>query len=405
VPARDDLTAPEEDATMPTVDRSDTEIRPFRIEVPQADLDDLRDRLARTRWPDELPGDDWSTGVPVAWLRELAEYWRSGYDWRAAEARLNQVPQFTTTIDGQNVHFLHVRSPEPDALPLVVTHGWPGSVVEFLGVIGPLSDPRAHGGDPADAFHLVIPSLPGFGFSGPPTEAGWDTAHTAGAWAALMGRLGYDRYGAQGGDIGAAVAPQLGRVARDRVVGVHVNGGPGPFPPLPLSDEELAQLTEVERDRTRRIEAFMQEEFGYIAIQSTRPQTLAYGLTDSPVGQLAWVMDKFREWTHPRSALPDQVVDRDRLLTNVMLYWLTRTAGSAAYVGYAQEAAWGAAKENSGVPTAAIVFAHDVGIRRYAEQENTITRWTDVDRGGHFAALEEPETLVEDVREFFRPLR
>ncbi|SCG67889.1 epoxide hydrolase family protein [Micromonospora coxensis] len=380
------------------------EITPFRIDIAQDRLDDLRDRLARTRWPAPLPGDGWDTGVPTGWLRELTEHWRTGYDWRAAEAQLNAYPQFTTTIDGQRIHFLHVRSPEPDAFPLVLTHGWPGSVVEFLDLIGPLTDPVAHGGDRSDAFHLVIPSLPGFGFSGPTADGGWDTDRIARAWAELMRRLGYHRYGAHGGDIGAAVSPQLGRVAPDRVAGVHVNGGPG-LPPLPLAEEELADLSDVERDRVRRIEAFMQEEFGYIAIQSTRPQTLAYGLTDSPVGQLAWLMDKFREWTHPREVLPDQIIDRDRLLTNAMIYWLTGTAGSAAYVGYVQEAAWGAVKPNSGVPTAAIVFAHDVGIRRYAETENTITRWVDVDRGGHFAALEEPELLTADLREFFRDLR
>ncbi|PRX98889.1 epoxide hydrolase family protein [Allonocardiopsis opalescens] len=383
----------------------DETIRPFRIDVPQAELDDLVRRLADARWPEPLPGDDWTTGVPVAWLRGLSEYWATAYDWRAAEAELNAYPQFTTEIDGQNVHFLHVCSPEPAALPLILTHGWPGSVVEFLDVIGPLADPRAHGADPGTAFHLVIPSLPGFGLSGPVREAGWDTARTARAWAELMRRLGYERYGAHGGDIGAAVSPQLGRVAPDRVVGVHVNGGPGPMPELPLSEAERAALGEVERDRVRRIEAFMQEEFGYIAIQSTRPQALAYGLVDSPVGQLAWIMDKFREWTHPRGADPDTVVDRDRLLTNVMLYWLTRTAGSAAYVGYAQQGAWGEALPDSGVPTAALVLAHDVGIRRYAERENTIVRWTDVDRGGHFAALEEPGLLVDDVRAFFGALR
>jgi pimeloyl-ACP methyl ester carboxylesterase len=386
-------------------DRRDQEIRPFRIEVLQADLDDLADRLGRTRWPSEIPGAGWSRGVPLEYLKELTEYWRTSYSWREWEAKVNECPQFTTTIDGQNIHFLHVRSPEPDALPLIITHGWPGSVVEFLDIIGPLTDPRSHSGDPADAFHLVIPSLPGFGFSGPTQDSGWDTARIARAWMELMHRLGYERYGAQGGDIGAAVAPQLGRVAPDQVVGVHVNGGPGPMPELPLSDDELASLTEVERDRIRRIEAFMQEEFGYIAIQSTRPQTLAYGLTDSPVGQLAWIMDKFREWTHPRSALPEQVIDRDRLLTNVMLYWLTGTAGSSAYVGYAQEGRWGAPKEDSGVPTGAIVFAHDIGIRRYAERENTIARWTDVDYGGHFAAMEEPDLLVGDIREFFSKLR
>jgi pimeloyl-ACP methyl ester carboxylesterase len=219
-----------------------------------------------------------------------------------------------------------------------------------------------------------------------------------------MSRLGYDRYGVQGGDLGAAVSPEVARAAKEHVVGVHVNGGPE-LPPFPLPEEELATLTPLEQDRIARIATFMQEEFGYISIQSTRPQTLAYGLVDSPVGQLAWIMDKFRSWTYPAETLPEAIISKDRLLTNVMLYWLTGTAGSAAYVGYAQQQAWGAAKENSGVPTAALILAHDVSIRRYSEREHTITRWTDVDRGGHFAALEEPDLLVGDVREFFRPLR
>ena len=381
-------------------------IKAFRIDIPQSDLDDLGRRLRHTRFPAPLPGDDWNTGVPVAYLRGLVQYWQHRYDWRKAEAELNAYPQFTTEIDGQNVHFLHVRSPEPDALALVLTHGWPGSFVEFLDVIGPLTDPRSYGGDPADAFHLVIPTLPGFGFSGPVTDAGWDTSHIATAWAELMRRLGYHRYGAQGGDIGAAVSPEVGRVAPQQVVGVHVNGGPGPMPALPLPENELASLSDLERDRVQRISAFMTEEFGYIAIQSTRPQTLAYGLTDSPVGQLAWIIDKFREWTHPRTALPDDIIDRDWLLTNAMIYWLTATGGSSAYVGYAQAGGWGAPKQPSGVPTAVIVFAHDVGIRRYAETGNTITHWVDVkDQGGHFAALEEPHLLTTDVRAFFRDLR
>jgi len=382
---------------------STDEIRPFRIDVPQAALDELAAKLDTTRWPAALPGDGWDTGVPTAWLRTLADHWRTGYDWRAAEKELNAIPQFTTTIDGQNIHFLHVRSAEPDAMPLILTHGWPGSIVEFLDVIGPLTDPAAHGGDPADAFHVVIPALPGFGFSGPVADAGWTTNRIARAWVELMRRLGYERFAAQGGDIGSSVSPELGRVAPDRVVGVHVNAA-NFLPPLPLSDEERASLTDLERDRVARVETFMREEFGYIAIQSTRPQTLGYGLVDSPVALLAWIMDKFREWTHPRHALPDEVIDRDRLLTNVMLYWLTGTAGSAAYVGYAQHEGWGQ-KADSGVPTGVLVFAHDVGVRRYAEREAAIVRWTDVDRGGHFAALEEPELLVTDVREFFRTLR
>src|SRR3954466_2924769 len=230
------------------------EIRPFRIDVPQAELDDLEDRLSRTRFPDELPGVGWSRGVPLGYLEGLAEYWRRGYDWREHEAKLNELPQFATTIDGQNIHFLHVRSPESDALPLVVIHGWPGSVVEFLDIIGPLTDPRAHGGDPADAFHLVIPSIPGFGFSGPTREAGWTEGRIAATFAELMQRLGYDRYGAQGGDLGAVVSPDLGRVAPDRVVGVHVNAATVGFMPFPpLGDDEMEQLTDSERARVERI--------------------------------------------------------------------------------------------------------------------------------------------------------
>ncbi len=383
---------------------TDTAIRPFTLHVPDADLADLRDRLARARFPAPLPGDGWDTGVPVAYLRELVTHWHDAYDWRAAEAQLNAHPQFTTTIDGTRIHFLHVRSAEPDATPLVLTHGWPGSVVEFLDVIGPLTDPAAHGGDPADAFHLVIPSLPGFGFSGPVPDAGWDRARIGRAWAELMRRLGYARYGVQGGDIGAAVSPEVGRAAPEHVIGVHTNGGPTLLR-RQLDAEELAALTDLERDRVARIGAFLRDEFGYIAIQSTRPGTIGPALVDSPVGLLAWIVDKFKAWTWPVDALPDAVLDRDRILTDVSIYWFTATAGSAAYVGYAQSGFGGPPPVNSGVPTAALVLAHDVGIRRYSEESNTITTWTDVDHGGHFAALEEPVLLVDHVREFFRPLR
>jgi pimeloyl-ACP methyl ester carboxylesterase len=383
----------------------DTLIEPFRIDIPQDELDDLRQRLVATRFPPALPDDEWRDGPPSVYLRWLVSRWVDGYDWRHHEEELNGVPQFVTEIDGQRIHFLHIRSAEAGALPLVLTHGWPGSIVEFLNLIEPLVDPVAHGRDTADAFHIVIPSLPGFGFSQPVTGAGWDAARIGRTWAELMRRLGYGRYGVQGGDIGAAVSPEVARAAPESVVGVHVNGSMG----MPLhapSAEELASFTSLELDRLSRVQRFTHEETGYIAIQATRPQTLAVGLTDSPAGQLAWIIDKFHKWTHPAEALPETVIDIDRILTNVTLYWLTKSAGTSAYIGYAQHSAWGEVQKPSGVPTGAIMFAHDVGIRRYAERENTIVRWTDVeDRGGHFAALEEPEMLLDDISEFFRPLR
>jgi epoxide hydrolase len=388
-------------------ERPHEEIRPFRIDIPQPDLDDLHDRLTRTRFPDELPGVGWDRGVPLNYIKELAEYWRTTYDWREWEAKLNSFPQFTTTIDAQNIHFLHVRSPEPDALPLILTHGWPGSVAEFMEIIGPLTDPRAHGGDPADAFHVVAPSIPGFGFSGPTREAGWTEQRVAEAWAELMRRLGYERYGAQGGDVGAGISPNVGRAAPEKVVGVHVNAATVGFMPFPpLEESELDELSDIEKARVDRISQFLGDMFGYAQIQSTRPQTLAYGLTDSPVGQLAWIVEKFKEWTHPRAGLPEDSVDRDHMLTNVMLYWLTATAGSSARIYYegAHAGGWGA-PERSTVPTGVAVFAEDISIRRYAEGEHNIVHWTDFDRGGHFAAMEAPDLLVGDVRTFFRRLR
>jgi epoxide hydrolase len=380
------------------------EIRPFRIDVPQADLDDLRDRLARTRWPDELPGVGWSRGVPVGYLRELADHWRTAYDWRKHEARLNQHPQFTTTIDGANLHFLHVRSPEPQATPLLLIHGWPGSIVEFQELIGPLTDPAAHGGDPADAFHLVIPSLPGFGFSRPLPDTGWSYGRIAGALVELMGRLGYDRYGVQGGDVGAFVAPVVGRLDPERVVGVHVNA----LVTFPSGDpDELADLTEAERQRMARLRHFQDDMMGYAAIQGTRPQTLAYALNDSPVGQLAWIVEKFKEWTDPAAELPEDAVDRDHLLTNVSIYWLTGTAGSSAshYYETAHDPTIWAPRERGTVPTGvAVSLTQDVAIRKLAERDHNVVHWSEFDRGGHFAAMEAPEFLVGDVRAFFRTL-
>jgi pimeloyl-ACP methyl ester carboxylesterase len=379
-------------------------VHTFRIEVPRAQLNDLHARLDLTRWPDELPDAGWDYGASLPYVRDLADYWRNAYDWREHEATLNEIPQFITEIDGAQVHFLHVRSPEPEAMPLILTHGWPGSIVEFLGLIGPLSDPRAEGGDPADAFHLVIPSLPGFGFSGPTHDKGWNVNRVARAWAELMRRLGYERYAAQGGDMGALITPALGRVAPESVIGIHVNAAAVGFQPLGAVPEDVqAQLTDEER---QRLGAFDDDGTGYRAIQSTRPQTLAYGLTDSPVGQLAWIIEKFKEWSSPSAELPEDAVDRDTLLTNVMLYWLTGTAGSAARMYYesSQVTDW-FPTTNSGVPTAVANFAGDTAIRRFAEEANTIVRWSEFDGGGHFAALEAPVLLTGDVREFFRSLR
>jgi pimeloyl-ACP methyl ester carboxylesterase len=393
-------------AAMASAAYSDPEIRPFRIDIPQADLDDLRDRLARTRWPDELPGVGWTRGVPLGYLKELAGYWADGYDWPKQEARLNQFPQFTTTIDGQNIHFLHVRSPEPDALPLILTHGWPGSIVEFLNVIGPLTDPRAHRGDPADAFDLVIPSLPGYGLGGPTHQIGWTTDRVATAWKQLMARLGYQRYGAQGGDWGAFVAPQLGRIDPDHLVGVHLNAATFGFIPFgPVDPEELASFTDAERARLERLNTSTAGPGnGYFEVQATRPQTLAYALTDSPVGQLAWIVERFKEWTWA-AEVPEDAVDRDQLLTNVMLYWLTGTARSSAELYYENTHAGFSGQQPGTTPTGVAVFAGDYAIRRYAERTNHIVHWTEFDRGGHFAAMEAPDLLVGDVRSFFRLVR
>jgi epoxide hydrolase len=377
-------------------------ISQFRIDIPEADLGDLRARLGRTRWPVQIPGTDWEAGVPGGYLRGLAEYWRTGYDWRAEEARLNTFPQFTTGIDGQNVHFLHVRSAEPNALPLIMTHGWPGSVAEFTEVIGPLTDPTRYGGDPADAFHVVAPSLPGFGFSTPLQGPGWDTERVARAWAELMRRLRYRRYGAQGGDTGSIVSPALGRLDPDHVVGVHVNGVPT-FPSG--TPGELAGLSGGDQARLERMERWAGEMSGYAIVQSTRPQTLAYGLTDSPVGQLAWIVEKFKEWTDPAADLPEQAVDRDLMLTDVSIYWLTGTAGSAARLYYEGARGWGKPRPVSKLPTAVAVFPGDITVRPFAEQAFDVVQWTEFDRGGHFAAMEAPDLLVGDIRKFFRRFR
>ncbi|WP_344839283.1 epoxide hydrolase family protein [Actinocorallia longicatena] len=374
-------------------------IQKFHIDVPRSDLDDLRARLGAARWPDELPGTGWSRGAPLGYVRDLAERWRTDHDWRAWETRLNALPQFTTEIDGQNIHFVHVRSAEPGAFPLVLTHGWPGSYLEFLDLIGPLTDPAAHGGDPADAFHLVIPSLPGFGFSGPTREAGWTTTRTAAAWDVLMRRLGYEAYGAQGGDLGAFVSPELGRFPG--CLGVHVNAASWGFIPQgEVSEAERATLTDLERERLDGLAAFKADGRGYFEVQATRPQTLAYALSDSPVGQLAWIAEKFHEWAGPTSA-----IDPDWLLTNVSLYWFTRTAASSARMYYENMHATSWDPSPLTTPTAVSAFAGDVSVRRYADRTHKITQWADHPTGGHFAALESPALLTADLRTFFRTIR
>ncbi|MFF0370706.1 epoxide hydrolase family protein [Micromonospora sp. NPDC005087] len=387
-------------------------MNPFRIDVPQRDLDDLQERLGRTRWPDELPGVGWAYGVPREYLKELVQYWRQDYDWRAAEARLNRWPQFTTTIDGANIHFAHLRSPEPDATPLLMTHGWPGSIVEFAEVVGPLTDPRAHGGSPDDAFHLVLPTIPGFTLSGPTTETGWEFKRVAAAFAVLMHRLGYERYGVQGGDWGAIISREIGRTRSNQVIGVHLNLLPNSFQPHEPDPHELDALSPKERERTlaswERIKVWSRERQGYADIQSTRPHTVAYGLTDSPVGQLAWIVEKFKEWTDSAER-PEDAVDRDQMLTNVMLYWLTGTAGSSARIYYERAHAdyAGMPPEPSTAPTALAVFPQDnfIPLRHIADRTNHIVQWTEYDRGGHFAAMEQPELLVDDIATFFRKLR
>jgi pimeloyl-ACP methyl ester carboxylesterase len=383
-------------------------VQPFQVGISQADLEDLQERLARTRWPDELPGVGWSRGVPLGYLKELAEYWQTGYDWREWEARLNEFPQFTTQIDGQNIHFLHVRSPEPDALPLIIIHGYPGSIMEFLEIIGPLTDPVSRGGDATDAFHVVAPSIPGFGFSTPVRETGWEMARTARAFAELMGRLGYERYGAQGGDVGAGIVGMLAGIDGDRVVAVHTNSDPlaviGALDYLPEGAARLDSLSEADRAVVEQTRAISDQGSGYLKLQSNRPQTIAYSLTDSPVGQLAWIVENFKEWTDWAAELPEDAVDLDQLLTNVSIYWFTGTGASAARFLYetAHSTEWGAPGT---APQGWALFAAQPFVRAMMDPNHEIEYWSEFDRGGHFAAMETPDLLVGDVRRFFRRFR
>jgi epoxide hydrolase len=371
-----------------------SELRPFRAQLPQADLDDLQARLGRVRWPDELPGTAWRYGVPLERVRELVEHWGTAFDWRDQEARLNAQPQLTTMIDGQSLHLIHVRSPEPDALALICTHGWPMSVFEYLDLIGPLSDPRAYDGDPKDAFHLVIPSLPGVAFSGPTTGPGWDTQRIARAWVELMARLGYERYGAHGNDAGSLISPEVGRHDPERVVGVHVTQ----LFSFPSGDPaEFADMSEEDQAAMQFLEQFTAAGgLAYNAYQSAQPQTLAYALQDSPAGWLAWVTQLFQSWLEPND-----------ILTHASAYWLTNTIGSSIRRYYEDTHTGQQPTEPTTTPTGVAIFAEDFqSVRRFADRDHAnIISWNHYDRGSHFAPQDAPDLLLDDIRSFFRQLR
>jgi epoxide hydrolase len=376
------------------------DVVPFVIDIPQADIDDLNERLRRTRWPEaETPGD-WSQGVPLDYTQRLCAYWRDHYDWRATEARLNRFPQFTTEIDGLPIHFLHVRSPHPDALPLVMTHGWPGSIVEFGKVIGSLTDPAAHGGNAADAFHLVCPSLPGYGFSGKPARPGWSVPRIADAWDTLMTRLGYPRYAAQGGDWGSQVTTALGVRHADHLAGIHLNMvGVAPDP------DTMNDLTDREQAALAAIQHYATWDSGYSKQQSTRPQTIGYSLTDSPAGLCAWIIEKFWSWTDCDGD-PANVLTWDEMLDNVMLYWLPGTGASAARLYW--ESFRQPIRDQVPVPTGCSIFPKEIlrPSRRWAEKQFPhLHYWNELDKGGHFAAFEQPATFTTELRSAFHPLR
>jgi len=381
-------------------------IEPFRIEVPDELLADLRERLARTRFPDQLEGAGWTYGTELSYLRELVAYWRERYDWRRHERQLAALPHFSTSIDGHRVRFLHVRSPHRNAFPLVVTHGWPGSVFEFHKIVGPLADPTKHGGRAEDAFHVVCPSIPGYGFSDPPRTPGWDARRMAEVNAKLMARLGYRRYGAQGGDWGAIISTQNALVDREHCAGIHLNMVVA-FPPADGSDP-MAGLDEAEKAALGDLAHFQKEETGYQQIQGTKPQTLGYGLNDSPAGLAAWIVEKFRTWSDCDGDVEKRFT-KDELLTNVMIYWVTQsiTSSTRLYYETMHSGRFGPAGERVETPTGCAIFPKELyrAPRRWAEAAYHVRHWTRMPRGGHFAALEEPELLVEDVRAFFRLVR
>jgi len=377
-----------------------TDITPFEIAASAEVIDDLRERLRRTRFPEAETVDDWSQGIPLAYVQELVEYWANDYDWSARQDLLNAWPQFKTTIDDLGVHFIHVRSPHEDAFPLIITHGWPGSIVEFQNVIGPLTNPTEHGGDAADAFHVVCPSIPGFGFSDKPTTTGCGVAQIGAMWGQLMARLGYERYGAQGGDWGSPISSECAVADPDHCVGLHLN-----MPVAAPDPTTMADLTEVENDALAAFAHYDKEESGYSKQQSTRPQTMGYGLVDSPAAQAAWIIEKFWGWTD-HDGHPEDVATRDQLLDNVMMYWLPGTGASSARLYWESFGNFVGGEVKT--PMGASIFPREIirtSQRWAAQRYKNIISWNIMEEGGHFAALEQPEAYVRELRSFFALVR
>ena len=376
-----------------------SEITPFTINIPEAQLTDLRDRINNTRWVEEECVNDWSQGIPLTYVREIADYWANQYDWRKSEQYLNTFDHFQTNINDLDIHFIHQKSPHPDAYPLIITHGWPGSIVEFHKVIQPLVDPTKHGGKAEDAFHVVCPSLPGYGFSGKPSQSGWGVEKIAETWDQLMVQLGYENYGAQGGDWGAAVTTQIGRNI-GHCDAIHINmpiGRPTP--------ESLQDPTDEEKSALEGLTYYQEWDSGYSKQQSTRPQTLGYGLVDSPVGQMAWIIEKFWSWMDC-DGHPENTLTRDELLDNVMLYWLTASGASSARPYWESFGSFGGGDKVE-LPTGVASFPKEIirSPRRWCEESYNITHWTTMPKGGHFGAFEQPELFINDLRIFFKTIR
>ena len=381
-------------------------VEPFKIEVSDSDLDDLRARLERTRWPDELPGTGWDYGSNLDYIKELVDYWRTKFDWRAQEQLINSFSHFKTDVDGLGIHFIHEKGKGPNPMPLVVTHGWPGTFFEMHKIISLLSDPASHGGDPEDAFDIVVPSMPGYGFSDHPAERGLDVFYVGELWAKLMSNnLGYQRFGAQGGDWGASVTAKLGFSHPDKIIGIHSTSVTRPTPYLGPGTRELS---EAEKNTIQHRTDWQESEGGYAHIQGTKPQTLSYGLNDSPVGLAAWIVEKYRTWSDCGGNVESRFT-KDELLTTVTIYWVTQSIGSSAKLYYeTNRKPWNLKQgERIEVPCGIASFPGEntVPLREWAERSYNIQHWTDMPSGGHFAALEEPVKLVEDIRKFFRPLR